>query len=84
MILHLLIGKLHAVAADGVGLGTGGNLGNAEIDEIGTERFFFERLPEKDIEHQAAFGLILLYENPIYQVVMLLKEPWVVCFIKMA
>ena len=36
------------------------------------------------MEHQAALGLILLYENPIYQVIVLLKEPWVVGFIEMA
>ena len=36
------------------------------------------------MEHQAAPGLILLYENPINQVIMLLKEPRVVGFIEMA
>jgi len=35
------------------------------------------------MEHQAALGLILLYENPINQVIVLLKEPRVVGFIEM-
>ena len=36
------------------------------------------------MEHQAALGLILLYENSINQVIVLLKEPRVVGFIEMA
>lgn len=36
------------------------------------------------MEYQAAPGLILLYENPINQVIVLLKEPRVVGFIEMA
>ena len=80
----MLIGELHAVAADGIGLGTGCNLGDAEVDKVGTERFFFERLTKKEGEHQAALSLILLYENSVYQVVMLLKEPRIVGFIEMA
>ena len=38
---------------------------------------------EKEMEHQAALGLILLCENPIYQGIMLLKEPRVVGFVEM-
>ena len=35
------------------------------------------------MEHQAALGLILLYENPIYQFVMLLKKPLVILQVEM-
>ena len=80
---HLLVGKLDAQGSDGIGRLRVSESRQAEINEVGTDGFFMERLAKKQSENKAELRHVLLRDGTFDKLVVLGKQPNIVSQRKM-